>query len=71
MLWKALQKSQLDGRKFWRQHSIENYIVDFYCPNEKLVVELDGQVHQNYINQVYDFKKDYRFTKIWFDGSEV
>jgi very-short-patch-repair endonuclease len=35
----------LDGRKFRRQHSIGNYIADFYCPEEKLVIELDGEGH--------------------------
>lgn len=44
-LWKAIQKSQLDGRKFRRQHSVGNFILDFYCPSEKLAVELDGQEH--------------------------
>lgn len=57
MLWKALQKSQLENRKFRRQHSLGNYIVDFYCPQEKLVVELDGQVHDNFVNQEYDFRR--------------
>jgi very-short-patch-repair endonuclease len=46
-LWSALKNGQLHGRKFIRQHSIENYIVDFYCAAEKLIVELDGQVHFN------------------------
>lgn len=44
-LWKYLSKSQLEGRKFRRQHSIGNYIVDFYCPKEKLIIELDGEIH--------------------------
>jgi len=44
-LWTQLQNSQLEGRKFRRQHSILNYIVDFYCPSEKLIIELDGQYH--------------------------
>lgn len=44
-LWKFLQKSQLAGRTFRRQHSIGNYVVDFYCPAEKLVIELDGEAH--------------------------
>ena len=46
-LWSALKNRQLHDRKFIRQHSIANYIVDFYCPAEKLIVELDGQVHFN------------------------
>ena len=45
VLWTSLQKKQPDGRKFRRQHSIGNYIVDFYCPAEKLAIELDGAAH--------------------------
>ncbi len=56
-LWKALQKSQLEGTKFRRQHSIVNYIVDFYSVKEKLIVELDGKVHDNFINEEYDRKR--------------
>ena len=56
-LWKALKKSQLDGRKFRRQHSIGNYIVDFYCPKESLIIEIDGAVHNNTVNQEHDFKR--------------
>lgn len=44
-LWKFLQRSQLDGRKFRRQHSVGNYILDFYCPSERLAIELDGAGH--------------------------
>jgi very-short-patch-repair endonuclease len=43
--WKLVKNSKLDGRKFRRQHSIGNYIFDFYCPSEKLAIELDGQGH--------------------------
>jgi len=46
-LWKYLQLGQLEGRKFRRQHSIGTYIVDFYCPSERLVVELDGAAHDS------------------------
>jgi very-short-patch-repair endonuclease len=45
ILWKALQRRQLEGRKFRRQHSIKNFVVDFYCPSEKLIIELDGAHH--------------------------
>ena len=44
-LWGYLKNSQLEGRKFRRQSSIKNFIVDFYCPEEKLVIELDGDFH--------------------------
>ena len=46
-LWKQIQNRKLKGRKFRRQHSVENYILDFYCPGERLAIELDGQVHFN------------------------
>ncbi|MBS1794456.1 MAG: DUF559 domain-containing protein [Acidobacteria bacterium] len=45
--WKLVQGKSLDGRKFRRQHSVGPYILDFYCPSEKLAVELDGAVHFN------------------------
>ena len=44
-LWRMLQRSQLAGRKFRRQHSVGPYVVDFYCPVERLAVELDGSAH--------------------------
>jgi len=46
-LWTHLKKKQLAGRKFRRQHGVGPYIVDFYCASEKVVIELDGQVHMN------------------------
>lgn len=55
-LWKALQKRQLKGRKFRRQHGIGVYVVDFYCPAEKLVVELDGTPHFDLSNQEKEIK---------------
>ncbi|MFD3001286.1 endonuclease domain-containing protein [Pontibacter toksunensis] len=44
-LWRLLRKHRLSGHKFRRQHSIGSYIVDFYCASEKLVIEVDGSVH--------------------------
>jgi len=44
-LWSLIKNKKLKGRKFRRQHSLDNYIVDFYCPAEKLVIELDGENH--------------------------
>jgi very-short-patch-repair endonuclease len=48
----------LSGRKFRRQHSIENCILDFYCPLEKLAIELDGQRHFEPEGIVKDQKRD-------------
>ena len=44
-LWYFLKNKQLNGRKFTRQHSIGKYIVDFYCSKEQLIIELDGDQH--------------------------
>ncbi len=45
VLWEVLKGKKLCGRKFRRQYSIEYYIADFYCPSERLIIELDGRHH--------------------------
>ncbi len=45
ILWYYLRGKQLEGYKFRRQHSVGPYIVDFYCPRLKLVIEVDGDSH--------------------------
>ena len=44
-LWNALSNRQLRGLRFRAQHPVETFILDFYCPACKLVVEVDGDVH--------------------------
>jgi len=46
ILWEALRNKKLSGLKFRRQHPIGRFIVDFYCHKYKLVVELDGGIHE-------------------------
>jgi very-short-patch-repair endonuclease len=65
-LWKYLSRQQLEGKKFRRQHSIENYIVDFYCASEKLIIELDGGIHENLGQSNADFDRDSRLTELGF-----
>ena len=43
ILWKHLRNRRLNGIKFRRQHPLGRYIVDFYCPTHRLVVEIDGE----------------------------
>jgi len=45
LLWQALRKRQLTGLKFRRQHPIGPGIVDFYCHEKRLAVEVDGDIH--------------------------
>ena len=56
-LWRLLKGSQLDGRKFRRQHSIGRFVVDFYCPAERLAVEVDGSVHDDPLRYRYDARR--------------
>jgi len=59
-LWKILRKKQLNGRKFRRQYSIGGFILDFYCPSEKLGIELDGNPHFNVVAEQKDHFRDLR-----------
>ena len=43
--WRLLRTLRLNGFKFRRQHAVGQYIVDFCCPQRRLIVELDGGVH--------------------------
>ena len=65
-LWKHLRAKQLDGKKFVKQHSIGKYIVDFYLASDKLIIELDGEVHQNPAAMEYDEQRTAYLTGLGF-----
>jgi len=44
-VWMRIRLKQLKGRQFYRQKNIGNYIVDFYCPAARLIIEIDGGQH--------------------------
>jgi len=68
ILWKDLKSKQLLGYKFRRQHPISHFIVDFYCHKLKLVIEIDGEYH----NQKEQLKLDQERTKLLeFQGLKV
>jgi len=54
ILWSRLQKRQCSGFKFIRQFGIGGYVVDFYCPAKRLVIELDGSHHATIEQAEYD-----------------
>jgi very-short-patch-repair endonuclease len=54
ILWQYLRSRRLDGLKFRRQHPLVEYVADFYCHEKKLVIELDGAVHDTEVNKDYD-----------------
>ena len=47
ILWQALRNRKLEGRKFRRQQPIGCFIVDFFCAAERLIVEIDGPIHES------------------------
>jgi very-short-patch-repair endonuclease len=61
-----LKNRQLGGRKFRRQHSIEHYIVDFYCSSDKLIIELDGNPHGDYVCIQKDEARDAYFENLGY-----
>jgi very-short-patch-repair endonuclease len=53
-LWQRLRRKQLFGIKFRRQHPIDRFILDFFCYEHKLAVEIDGGSHYQPDQQEYD-----------------
>ncbi|MCP2044289.1 endonuclease domain-containing protein [Pontibacter sp. HSC-36F09] len=75
-LWNHLKVGQLEGRKFRRQHRLGNFILDFYCPSERLAIELDGQVHQHSVTEQADMDRDLKLNELGikvlrFENKEV
>ncbi len=57
-LWMRLRKCQLGGFRFRRQHPIGPYILDFYCPQARLAVEIDGDSHGTGDREAHDARRD-------------
>ncbi len=62
ILWSRLRKKQLRSTQFYRQKPIGNYIVDFYAPKAKLVVEVDGSQHLGLEHGQNDAERDAYLT---------
>jgi very-short-patch-repair endonuclease len=60
-LWLRVKNRQLGGFKFRRQHPIGPYILDFYCAQARLAVEIDGQSHWSPEQEVHDARRDAYF----------
>ena len=58
ILWRFLKSKQMEGIKFRRQFSIDNCIVDFYCPRYRLAIELDGEPHFTAEGIEHDINRD-------------
>lgn len=56
----------MKGRKFRRQHGIENYVVDFCCAQESLIIELVGEPYMNLTAMEYDLRRTQVLEKLGF-----
>ena len=57
LLWRKLRNKQINRIKFFRQYSVGPYILDFFCSEKRLAIELDGSQHLT--NQEYDAERSY------------
>ena len=76
VLWNSLKGQRFKGKKFRRQHSIGDFIADFYCASEKIIIELDGDYHAEPEQAAYDKERDEilrsnGFTVLRFDNKMV
>ena len=75
-LWKVLQNRSIAGFKFRRQHPVYHFIADFYCNKAKLILEVDGNIHdldfiKEYDKEREDIIKELGITVMRFTNEEV
>lgn len=56
LLWEKLRLGRLNGLHFRRQQVIDGFVADFYCHDARLVIEVDGRIHEK--NKQYDEERD-------------
>ena len=76
ILWRALKGKQVGGLKFRRQFGVGPYVLDFYCPEIRLGIELDGGIHKMGNTYEYDerrtrFLAENRINVLRFDNEVV
>jgi len=64
LLWQRLKGKQVLGFDFHRQKPIDRYIVDFYCPDLQLAIEIDGETHFGRENEIRDEKRQKRLESL-------
>jgi very-short-patch-repair endonuclease len=65
-LWAKIRRKRLKGYQFYRQKNIGDYIVDFYCPAAKLIIEIDGGQHYLEAENKKDNVRDRYLTRLGF-----
>ncbi|MBI4947391.1 MAG: endonuclease domain-containing protein [Bacteroidetes bacterium] len=64
LLWERLKQNKLNGYRFKAQHPVSQFIVDFYCHKAKLVIELDGPIHELPEKKEYDAGRSYELKQL-------
>lgn len=67
ILWEAVRNRKL-GEKFLRQYSIDGFVLDFFCPQYKLAIELEGGIHNTKQSKIYD---EHRFRYLMEFGIRI
>lgn len=76
LLWSKLRGKGLNGHKFRRQYSVDKFVLDFYCPQQKLAIEIDGDSHYTVGAEEYDRDRQeliesYGISFLRFTNAEV
>ena len=67
LLWSRIRRKQLRGFQFYRQKTVGNYIVDFYCPSARIIIEVDGGQHFEEQGRKKDKIRDAYLSKLGFE----
>ena len=76
ILWSNIRRRQINGFRFRRQYSVDEYIIDFYCSELRLAIEIDGENHNLLDNKEYDLEREekiklYGIDFLRFSNKEV
>jgi very-short-patch-repair endonuclease len=76
VLWQGLRSHKIAGYKFRRQHPIRYYIADFYCHEARLVIEVDGPIHDRIDRREHDQQRngvieDFGIKILRFSNEEI
>lgn len=63
-LWFCLRNRRFHGLKFYRQYSVDRYILDFYCPAIQLGIEVDGSQHRQHELMLYDKEREIHLSTL-------
>jgi len=66
LIWSKIRRKQIGDLQFYRQKNISHYIVDFYCPKGKLIVEIDGGQHYESDGMKKDRERDRYLQQLGF-----